>query len=673
MKKFVTVLLFTCSVLLFPLPTFASASVSYQTQTLSADGRLIETQTAYQPIGLFAPNSHLVNPEDIYIDQYDQVYIADAGSKKVAVFDLAGNQIRLIGEGILERPTGIFVDGKGDIFVSDYQKEKVFRFSQNGHLLKEYGKPDSPLFGSHSPYKPQKIGVDRRGNLYVVSEGSTNGMIQLSQDGTFLGYYGVNRTSASLPSFLQNLITSEQQKARLFKKIPPAPNNIAIDEQGLLYSITAGTKQEVIKKLNVAGSNLLPPGVSKDSSLQDITVGTTGNLFVINSSGRIYEYDSYGNLLFVFGGKDDGTNRLGLFKQSAGIEADRFGRLYVTDRERGMVQVLEPTAFARQVHEGIALFKEGLYVESKVHWQKVLEQNSLFGLAHTAMGKAYFKQQRYEEAMQEYWLAENRQGYSDAYWEVRHQWMQQNLGSVFLTMMGLVFFRSVVLYYDKKKNILQFLRDIWGNVKRRKRISQLLFLFRFFRHPIDSFYELKHENRASLISATILYVVYFFEYLFIQYQTGFIFSARGLAETSLLSVVLQVFAPLLLFVAANYLVSTINDGEGRLRDVYIGTIYSLAPFLVFSVPITLLSNLLTLNESFVYVFSTQIMMAWSLLNLVLMIKEIHQYSVSETVRNILLTLFGMVILVLVVFILYVLLDQVYNFIYSIVQEVMHRV
>lgn len=671
MKKFVTVLLCSCFVLLFPLHT--SASVSYQTETLSADGHRIDTQTAYQPMGLFAPDSTIVNPEDIYIDQHDRVYIADAGTKKVTVFDLSGHQIKQIGEGVLENPTGVFVDGKGEVYVADYQKEKVFRFSNEGSLLKEYGKPDSPLFGSRSPYKPQKVGVDRRGNLYIIGEGSTNGMIQLSQDGTFLGYYGVNHTHASLQSFLQNLMISEQQKARLFMKIPPAPNNIAIDEQGLIYSITAGTKQEVIKKLNFAGSNILPPGTSKDSSLQDITVGVIGNLFVINSSGNIYEYDSFGNLLFVFGGKDDGTNRLGLFKQPTGIGADRFGRLYVTDRERGMVQVFEATAFARKVHEGIALFKEGLYVESEAYWQEVLKQNSLLGLAHTAMGKAYYKQQRYKETLQEYRLAENRQGYSDAFWEIRHQWMQQNLGSVFLGLIGLVFFRSAVLYYDKKKNILQFVRDIWGNVKRQKRVSELLFLFRFFRHPIDSSYELKHENRASLISATILYAAYFFEYLIFQYQTGFIFSSRGPEEASLLAVLLEVFAPLLLFVAANYLVSTINDGEGRLRDVYIGTIYSLAPFLVFSVPITLLSNLLTLNESFVYVFSTQLMIAWSLLILFFMVKEIHNYSVSETVRNIMLTLFGMVILVLVMFILYVLLDQVYNFVYSIIQEVIHRV
>src|SRR5690606_9598688 len=117
-------------------------------------------------------------------------------------------------------------------------------------LKQEYGKPDSPLFGSKSPYKPQKVAVDRRGNIYVIGEGSTNGMMQLSHEGEFLGYYGVNRTEVSLSSVIRNIIASDKQKASLFMKTPPAPDNLGIDKEGLIYSVTQGTKTEVIKKLN---------------------------------------------------------------------------------------------------------------------------------------------------------------------------------------------------------------------------------------------------------------------------------------------------------------------------------------------------------------------------------------------------------------------------------------
>ncbi|MBH0156746.1 YIP1 family protein [Fictibacillus sp. 5RED26] len=666
--QFVALLVF----LLVPISSIASASVPYQTETLSADGQTIETQTAYTPVGTLLPDVEITNPEDIFSDSKGNLYIADSGTKRILVADRNGKFVREIGKGVLKSPTGVYVDEKERIFVADYEEEKIFRFSKDGKVEEQYGKPDSPLFGKSSSFKPQKVAVDRRGSIYVISEGSTNGIIQLSKDGGFLGYYGVNSTEGSFGTFLQKLLTSESKKANMFMKTPPAPDNIALDDQGLVYSVTEGTTNEVIKKLNVAGKNMLFPDISDEKSLQDIAVDHDGNMFVVSSTGEIYEYDSFGNLLFIFGGKDDGTNRLGLFKQPTGITIDPDGRLYVTDKERGMIQVFESTAFSKQVHEGIALFKEGRYVESQKYWEEVLKMNSSFGLAHSAMGSAYYKQQDYDKALEEYEFANDVYGYSDSFWEVRHAWMQENLETV---LFALIFF--AILYYivkviDKKKGILDQPRRRIGAIKKQRLIGELLFLFKFFRHPIDSFYYLKKKQYASILSATILYIILIVEYIYSRFYTGFIYKTVS-SDANLVGELLLLLVPLALFIVVNYLVSTINDGEGRFKDIYIGTIYSLAPFLVFSPILTLLSNVLTYNEAFVYVFSIRIIYAWCLIILFIMLKEIHNYTFSDTIRNIFVTLFGMVIMLLVVFIVFVLIDQVYDFVYSIIKEAVLRV
>ncbi|MBH0169265.1 YIP1 family protein [Fictibacillus sp. 18YEL24] len=666
--QFVALLVF----LLVPISSIASASVPYQTETLSADGQTIETQTAYTPVGTLLPDVEIMNPEDIFSDTKGNLYIADSGAKKILVADKNGKFLREIGKGVLKSPTGVYVDENEKIFVADYEEEKVFRFSQDGKVEEQYGKPDSPLFGKSSSFKPQKVAVDRRGSIYVISEGSTNGIIQLSKDGGFLGYYGVNSTEGSFGTFLQKLLTSESKKANMFMKTPPAPDNIALDDQGLVYSVTEGTTNEVIKKLNVAGKNMLFGDISDEKSLQDIAVDHDGNMFVVSSTGEIYEYDSFGNLLFIFGGKDDGTNRLGLFKQPTGITIDPDGRLYVTDKERGMIQVFESTAFSKQVHEGIALFKEGRYVESQKYWEEVLEMNSSFGLAHSAMGSAYYKQQDYDKALEEYQFANDVFGYSDSFWEVRHAWMQENLETVLFTFIFFGILYYIVKVIDKKKGILNQPRKRIGAIKKQRLIGELLFLFKFFRHPIDSFYYLKKKQYASILSATILYVILIVEYIYSRFYTGFIFKTVS-SDANLVGELLLLLVPLALFSVVNYLVSTINDGEGRFKDIYIGTIYSLAPFLVFSPILTLLSNVLTYNESFVYVFSIRIIYAWCLIILFIMLKEIHNYTFSDTIRNIFVTLFGMVIMLLVVFIVFVLIDQVYDFVYSIIKEAVLRV
>lgn len=673
MNRLKKVIVSLCVILILSMQSHASASVPYTTETLSPDGTFIETQTAFKPLGQFIHDAEITAPEDIFADRQGTIYIADSGTKQVITATLEGRVKRVIGKGVLETPTGVFVDENGDIYVADYGKEMVFRFTNDGELKEKYGRPDSPLFGKASPYKPQKVGVDRRGNIYVIGEGSTNGIIQLSNKGEFLGYYGVNSTEVSISSFVKNLLTSEQQKAGMFLKTPPAPDNIALDERGLIYSITEGTTNEVIKKLNVAGKNMLSPDILGANNFQDITIDKNGNIFVVTSDGLIGEYDSFGNLLFIFGGTDDGTNRLGLFKQPTGVAIDENGRLYVSDKERGMIQVFEATAFANKVHEGIGLFKEGLYVQSQKYWESVLELNSSFGLAHTAMGRAYYKQQDYEKALEEFRYAEDVAGYSDAFWEVRHAWMQKYLGSVFAWLMAAAIAYYLLKYVNKKTAFLEKPLDRIRSIRRVKLISELLFLFQFFKHPIDSFYYLKRKKYASVLSATILYGVLFIEYLISKYQTGFIFSQLGVGETNLGAEVLKVILPILLFIVVNYLVSTINDGEGRLKDIYIGTIYSLAPYIVFIIPIVLISNVLTLNESFIYIFSIRIVYAWCLLILFIMIKEVHNYTFSETVRNIFITLFGMAIMILVVFIIFVLVDQVYDFVYSILKEAMLRV
>jgi hypothetical protein len=195
-------------------------------------------------------------------------------------------------------------------------------------------------------------------------------------------------------------------------------------------------------------------------------------------------------------------------------------------------------------------------------------------------------------------------------------------------------------------------------------------MFRFIKQPADSFYYIKKNLRGSLTFAFIVYAWVIIVRLLSLYLTGFVFSpysspAQIWVETEIIRAIL----PLLLWNAANYLVATIQDGEGRLRDVVIGSAYSLFPYALFALPIAIISNVLTLNEIFLYTFSVQLIWLWTGLMLVIMVKETHNYSLSETIRNIFTTLFTMAIFMLTGYILYVLFNQLYEFILAIVREV----
>ncbi|MBC2104985.1 YIP1 family protein [Listeria booriae] len=665
------ILLMFVSLVLWPAPV-VHGETAYKTYTSSVDGDLIEIQTAYEAFDMIT-NAEIGKLEDILIDG-NRLYLVDSDAKRVLVTDLDGNVERSFGEQVLGKPTGIARDANGDVYVADSVKEKVFRFSENGVLIRDYGRPVEPFFGKREPFKPVKLSVDVRGNLYIIGEGASNGVIQLNKDGDFLGYYGANMAETTFFQKFKDAVMSDAQKAKTLMNVPAASTNIDIDANGIVYTVTASGQAGAIKKLNIAGQNMLAAeAMFQPADAIDIVAGTQNNFYVLTSGGRILEYDSSGNLLFAFGSKESNAQRMGIYKDPTALAVDADGMLYVTDSEARIVHKLQTTAFANEVHQGLMLFEDGRYVESEDYWREVLKLNSSFVLARVAMGEAYYKQEQYAEAKTTFLMAKNKPGYSDAFWELRQQWLERNLaGWLFAFLIGLVAF-FVLRSWHRKKGIFAKPIAYLGKWKQVKLIRELGLLFKVFRHPIDTFYEIKCMGQASVVSASIWYGVLIAEFILFQYQVGFIFNSELVERVSIFLLVILLMAVLALFVVMNYLISTINEGEGSFRNVYIATIYALAPFIVLIVPIILVSNVLTINEGFIYSFSLGIAIWWSVIYLIIMVREIHNFTFWETAKNILLTVFASLITVAVGYILFLLFNQLYEFVYSILQEVLARV
>nr|WP_176475417.1 YIP1 family protein [Paenibacillus sp. 7541] len=657
-------------IMLVGWPLDAYAQDAYKTYTISVDGEPIETQTAYAAIGVISDPS-LQQPEDVYIDEHNRMYIADSGSKQIIILDESREVVKAVGQEVLQKPTGVAVGPEGKIYVAD--SGKIYAFSKDGELLAAFGKPESPLFGKNQIFQPSKLAVDIRENLYVIGEGATNGIIQLNKDGEFAGYFGANTTQTSFFQAFRNLITANSGIKTGFMNVPIAPTNIDIDDRGIVYTVTNGLESQAVKKLNVAGRNMLPSSMFNPELTIDIEVGNQGNFYVLSSRGNVYEYDSTGNVLFIFGSQASDSQRLGILKEPSSIAVDPQGKIYLTDKSQGLIHTLEPTEFTDLVHQGLAYYEEGLYVQSEQYWKQVLQLNSSFALAHIAMGEAYYKQLQYAEALKSFEMANHVVGYSQAFWEIRYNWIEAHIGQMMVGLILAFIAWRALKYADKRTDCLRGIRAVWKKIRSVRLIHELLLLFKMLRHPLDTFYDIKNGNKASVLSASILYIVFFVEYMLSLGYTGFIFSTGLLENISLLLIIAIFVSVLALFIIVNYLISTITDGEGSFKQVYISSIYSLAPYLIFILPITLLSRVLTINEAFLYDFSLQIIIVWSVLNLCIMVKEIHNYTISETIKNILLTLFGSIITVTVLIIVYILLGQVYEFIYSLIQEVTIRV
>ncbi|CCQ97013.1 NHL repeat containing protein [[Clostridium] ultunense Esp] len=644
----------------------------YRTLTLGPDGRMVLTQTAYEPESMIRLDTN--RPEDFFVeDETGRIYIADTGNARILVRESDGNE-RTIGEGILSAPSGVFVK-KDVLYVADGGNQKVYTFDkETGKLLQEIGRPTEPIYGKNTGFLPRKVAVDLRGNIYVVSEGSINGVLQFNHSGNFIGFIGANRTDVSLMMLLQRMIFTEEQRERLFKTTPPSPTNIVTDEQGLLYTLTTGIQREIIKKLNVLGKNILQDRIAASDTMLDLDVDKDGNIYAIDQEGFIVVYDTFANLLFLFGGPDSGRELAGFVKAPSAIDVSRDGKyIYALDKERNLLNRYEITPFASEVLVGVKQYKEGFYQQSKENWNRILRMNSFFILSYQALAKAYFKEGNYKAALDSFKLAEDRQGYSDAFWQIRNDWLQAHGGTLIFILILLFILFPFLRWIERKTGIFTPLQKGWLRFKNLRGVREILFSLYFLRHPIDAFYEMKENRRATLFSATILYLWFFVLQVLLLYVTGYIFTTGNPAHVNITSLLLSGAVPFILWIINHYLIATINDGEGKFSEVYIGTIYALTPYLVFALPIAIVSNFLTYNEAFIYQYSMGAVYVWSGLLLFLMVKEVHNYTIRETVKNILITFFSITMMVLFIFILTLLFNQEVDFIRTIIQEVRARV
>jgi sugar lactone lactonase YvrE len=677
MKKLITLALFLLLGLI-PVSIGANNGIPYFTFTYSTtQRRIVPTQDAYLPlsitnqIGGYTLNS----PEDITVDQFNNVYIADTKNGRVIKYNLDTNVATLIGDGFLTSPMGVHVGLDGSVYVVDFSHKKGYKFifdsvDNEYNLSVTYQRPvNSPYFTSTDTFEPTKVITDSGNNVYILLAGSINGLAVYKNDGEFFGFFGANRIPNTWDNIIKSLLFDETQRREWFKMIPKALNNVAVDQNGLILTITNG--QSGYLKLNIANLVFSQSNWGFDN-LMDLYVGPHNTIFTINAEGYITEYTQEGQTLFIFAGPDKSSNTKGLFNSPTAIAVDARNNIYALDKSTSALQIFVPTAFANLVHDAITLYQAGKYSESEEPWKQVLKMNSLFDLANKGIGDAHFAKGEYEEAMHFYQISRYLEGYSNAYWEVRNTALLAAASWLVYVFIGLIVLALVNRFLPFIKYIKAPFKKIHLFMKRFTLYNEILFGFHVLRNPNDGYYGIKREGKASNLSATIYLLTFFLMYIVFIYTTSFLFNDRIVAEINVVQQVITVFVPFFLWVIANYLVCSIRDGEGKLSDVYQASAYTLLPMII-SLPIlAFISHGLTMNEAFIFSFLFNVSIMLTVIYMIVMVKEIHFYEMKKTISNIFVSIFTALMILLMVAIIYILLSEILQVFIDIYREVTSR-
>lgn len=664
----------------------ASQGTAY-TYTISVDGNYIRTQEAYIPSAIYLKDAGLSQPNDIFISG-NLMYLADTGNKRLVIYDLIKKKIDTVENDSFASPSGIFVSDS-NIYVADKDAEAVFIMDLHGKLLKTIKRPqNSPLMGTESIFKPVNVVVSANGNIFVVGESAYEGLMQFSPEGEFQGYFAANKRSMTLLEQLQEKIFTDKQKEQMLSRKPRAIQNIDISPRDLIYSVTQSAEisyswsnaekktENALKMHNMAGTNILSTSKFMDDewNFVDIASGPYGNSYALTYTGLIYEYDSEGNLIFSFGGRAVSGDRYGLFTYAQALDLDKNGFIYVLDKERALVQVLTPTDFAVLTHKAIYDLENGNYGESEENWLNILQLNGMSKIAHIGYGKSLMRQQRYSEACEHFKIANDISNYSECFWEIRNDLINNYI--IYAVAVGFIVLVLVVtrqIFARKKvKEVYSSynLSELRGGCFSRL-ASNLKYSLTVLRHPFDANYYLKTQKRGDFISATVLIFAAFSVYMLNSLKRGFIFSSST-ASISPVMLTLLFFISLLLFVTGNYMVATINDGEGSFKNIYVAVAYSLLPYIIIT-PLNIgLSYVLTLNEAFIINVLSIAAVVWSAVLVFIGIMHIHNYSFKQTVKNVVLTVLFMILALVVIAIIYLVWNKVFDFISSLISEVSYR-
>jgi len=680
MKLHLPIFMFATLALLMPQrtlsPIMANNGLPYSTYTYSTSReQLIQTQDAYVPLSITKTlgDYTLSSPQDVVVSVEDILYIADEGNKSVVKYDLLTDDLTVIGQGVLNRPRGVHVDDEGRVYVADFANKAAYQFTEvNGEYVvtATYEKPlNSPFFEEDDPFDPTKIVTDKGDNVYVLLAGNINGLAQFKNDGEFFGYFGGNRIPATFENSIRSLLFDEETRREFFQIIPKPVYNVSVDESGLILTTTKD--EDGYLKLNIANV-IFNQAVWGFASVEDVTVGPYNTIYTITSEGYIVEYDPNGSVLFLFSGPDQ-VGQKGLFTSASGIAVDSKNNLYAVDSGSQSLQIFIPTEFASLVHRAIDLYFDGKYAESLLPWQEVLKQNRLFDLANQGLGDAYFALQDYETALTFYRIAQDRVGYSNAYWEVRNSFLLEYGDFIVIGLMILIAFAFVSKFIPGMAKLQFAVVAMKTKIESNRWIQQLVFPFSVFNKPVDGYDDLKRYKRFSNPMAWVYLSLFFLAYSLWIYETNFLFNPRIVSEINLFEEFVTIFVPFGLWVLSNYLVGSIRDGDGKLKEVFQGSALTLLPLIVMLPILTILSHALTFNEAFIYDVVMLIGLAMTIVYFFIMVKEIHFYDIRPTVSNILITLFTGVMMLAMSFIVFFLLGEIVNLIADIFQEVISRV
>jgi sugar lactone lactonase YvrE len=286
------------------------------------------------------------HPSDLVADSGGNVYVTDTDNHTIrkitsagAVTTLAGlarSSGNMEGTGSAARfnsPTGITVDGSGNLYVADTDNNSIRRVTTAGAV--------STLATGFN--HPSDVTADGSGNLFVADAGNNT-----------IRRITISTGAVSLVAGLAGSAGSADGTGNAARF--SSPEGVAVDSSGNLY--VADTNNQTIRKISPAGVVSTLAGLAGFSGSSDgtgsaarfqnpldLAVDGSGNILVADTDNHTIRKISPTGMTGTeagqagVSGSADGTGSAARFFYPAGVTADSAGNVYVADTNNQTIRM----------------------------------------------------------------------------------------------------------------------------------------------------------------------------------------------------------------------------------------------------------------------------------------------------------------------------------------------
>ena len=225
------------------------------------------------------------------------------------------------------------------------------------------------------------------------------------------------------------------------------------------------------------------------------------------------------------------------------------------------------------------------------------------------------------------------------------------------------------------ENIMKEKVSVWQSIKKFLKFFKEEFitypLYIMF-HPLKGFDYFKRENRARM-DVAICFVVFLIFLRILEFQySGFVINQVSVTELNSLSEITMVLAPIIVITVANWSITTLFDGKGKMKEIFMMLCYSLFPLVWAKFFGLFLSNVVSQQEEAIYHLviglGTFLMCYMAFFGFI----SIHEFGLLKCIGTLIATAVAILLICFIGILSFDLFQKMTGFVYTIYREISLR-